>query len=818
MLMIRVPLTIAFMTLAGLLATGTASAELELSSAVVERLKNGMTVILLEDRNFPVVSVQMVYKVGARNETVGLTGLAHFVEHIAFRGSENFPGTGLVSNIYARGGEWHGYTWTDLTTYFATVPARELDLLLRIEADRMSRLEFSREIIEVERGAVLAEMHMYEDEPSSMLIDALMFVSFLAHPYRNNTIGFESDIENVTFEDVRDFYDRHYHPGNAVLAVVGDFDRAATLSRIEELFGSFEGRPATPLPHTEEPLQAGERRVRVTGTADARQFAIGYRAPSSTHPDYPAFLVLQALLGSSSGASFLQNDWGTPVRNEGMLAGAAPGITTWFPPSAQDYAFVISGRPDTSQSEADVENAIEARLASLRNAPPARELLEAAISNVVDELVFDIATTEDAAHQLAYFESIGGLEALLDLPRRVAAVTAEDVRRVAAAFLAPERRTIAWYEAGDPAGPRPGRTAVDAPKAAVASAPPDRVPVPPPSVHKLGGGLPVVIRESDLSPTAAVKVVVAGNRLDAEELSLDDPLRGFSAFDYRLRPADLGAVLERAAAAVAATERAAANPAPGAADPQTRLEETFASLIVPAAAPLVPDATPVLIVISGDVETDETLALLETHFGDVVPPTTGRQTFRPVPAGHRLIELPKPVAQAALGYIVTAPGMAARDYDAWRILLYVLSHGYEGRLGVEAIANRGLAYYVGSRYRSDGPNGWITLSIGVDPGKIDALRALLVAELERLVTDPPDAAEVAEGKAYIMGRFESSRQSNAELADGLAAEWLGHGRIVDAEALQSRLHDVSVADVRRAAADFVNGMTIEVRYGAQNAE
>ena len=812
--MIDRPLKAAIIVLGGLCWAATAFAKLELGAATVDRLDNGMTVILLEDRNFPVVSVQMVYKVGARNETVGLTGLAHFVEHIAFRGSENYPGTGLVSNIYARGGEWHGYTWTDLTTYFATVPAADLDLLLRIEADRMSRLEFSRDVIEVERGAVLAEMHMYEDEPSSMLIDALMFVSFLAHPYRNNTIGFESDIEKVTFEDVRDFYERHYHPGNAVLAVVGDFDRAETLSRIEELFGPVRGRPATPLPHTSEPLQAGERRVRVAGSAGERQFAIGYRAPSSTHPDYPAFLVLQALLGESSGASFLQNDWGTPVRPDGALAGAAADISTWYPPSAQDYAFVISGRPEVTQSEADVEAAIEARLATVRSAPPAPDSLTAAVSNVLDELVFDIATTEDAAHQLAYFESIGGLDILIDLPASVAAVTAEDVRRVAASYLAPDRRTIAWYEAGDPAGSAPVGPVSSAQGTRTASAPPDRTPVPPPSTHRLGGGLPVVIRESDLSPTASVKIVVAGNRLDAEGLSADDPLTGFSSFDFRLRRADLGAVLERAAGRVAATVHADTAPVTGSADPRSRLEETFASLIVSASPDVAPDPGPVLIVVSGDVRTDETLALLEAHFGNIIPPDSTPKEYETVPPGRRVVELPKPVAQAALGYIVNAPGMAARDYHAWRILLYVLSHGYEGRLGIEAIANRGLAYYVGSRYRSDGPNGWITLSVGVDPGKIDALRELLDAELERLVREPPSAAEVAEGKAFIMGRFESERQSNAELTDGHAIDWLGHGRIMDVEALRSRLNAVSVDDVRKAAAEFVNGLTIEVRYRA----
>jgi len=342
--------------------------------------------------------------------------------------------------------------------------------------------------------------------------------------------------------------------------------------------------------------------------------------------------------------------------------------------------------------------------------------------------------------------------------------------------------------------------------------------VPPPSVHKLRGGLPVVILNSDLSPTASVKVVVSGNRLDSDGWSANDPLLGYSSFNYRLRSADLGAVLERAAGQVAASVSTDANPTSGSADPQSRLEETFASLIAPASTPEAPGASPVLIVVSGDVETSATLSLLEAHFGDVEPSVAAPPEFIPVPAGERLVELDKPVAQAALGYIVRAPGMEAHGFDAWRILLYVLSHGYEGRLGIEAIANRGLAYYIASQYRSDGPNGWITLSTGVDPGKVDALRDLLHSELERLVLEPPSAAEVAEGKAYIIGRFRSAGQSNAELAEGLASEWLGHGRIMDADALQSRLNDVSVADVREAAAEFVSGLTIVVRYGAEEGE
>ena len=261
-------LTTAFLCL---LATAPQAA-LELRNAERHVLDNGMTVILLEDRNFPVASVQMVYKVGARNEVTGKTGLAHFLEHMAFRATRAFPDTEVVSRIYAAGGEWHGYTWTDQTTYFATAPKTELDLLLQIEAERMEYLEIDPAFIEAERGAVLAEMHMYENYPSSMLVDALMFTSFLAHPYRNNTIGWESDINSVTHQDVVDFYEAHYHPANAVLAVVGDFDTAAVRERIEALFGNFRQRPATPLPHTIEPAQQGERRVVVRAPRVSRRW------------------------------------------------------------------------------------------------------------------------------------------------------------------------------------------------------------------------------------------------------------------------------------------------------------------------------------------------------------------------------------------------------------------------------------------------------------------------------------------------------------------------------------------------------------------
>ena len=214
-------------------------AAFDLSEARRFQLENGLTLIVLEVPDLPVVSVQMLYRVGARNEQVGRTGLAHFLEHMAFRASEHFPDTELVSAIYAAGGEWHGYTWLDQTTYFETLPADKLDLALRIEADRMARLLIPADEVEAERGAVLTEMHGYENDPASVLNDAVLAVSFLQHPYRNNSIGWESDVASMSHGDLVEFYRQSYCPANAVLAIVGRVSAGPVLERVRDLFGAL---------------------------------------------------------------------------------------------------------------------------------------------------------------------------------------------------------------------------------------------------------------------------------------------------------------------------------------------------------------------------------------------------------------------------------------------------------------------------------------------------------------------------------------------------------------------------------------------------
>jgi hypothetical protein len=183
-----------------------------------ETLDNGLTVLVLEDHRAPLVSLGAMYAVGARNEAAGQTGIAHFVEHMNFRATARFPGSESTESITRIGGRWSGYTWIDQTYYGATVPREALGLLLDIEADRMTAARFAPDEFDRERASVVAELHSYDD-PHSLLYDAVLAASFELHPYRHNTIGWLTDVEQITRDEAWRFYGRFYHPGNTVLAV-----------------------------------------------------------------------------------------------------------------------------------------------------------------------------------------------------------------------------------------------------------------------------------------------------------------------------------------------------------------------------------------------------------------------------------------------------------------------------------------------------------------------------------------------------------------------------------------------------------------------
>ena len=824
--------------LALLALPGLAAARLDLADATVERLDNGLTVIVLEEPAFPLVSTQVVYRAGAKHEPLGGSGLAHFVEHMAFRSTENFPDTQVVSSIYAAGGEWHGYTWLDQTTYFSTAPRDELELLLRIEADRMARVRIAKEDMEPERGAVLTEMHGYENDPMTVLQDYVMYLSFLAHPYRNNTIGWESDIAGIEHAEVVEFYRRHYHPGNAVLAVVGDVQTEEVLRLVERHFGRLEGRAPSAAPRTVEPPQHGERRIRLHGPVERRHFKIAWRAPSVNHGDFPAFLVLQELLAGGSGVSFLQNDWGTPARPESPLGRVTGDIDSWYPPSQDDYVFTVSGSIPAHGDEAALERGVQDAIASLLkdDGTLGPGVMQAARASVARALLFDVQTTEDAAHQLATFAGMGALDVLTGLPRAVAQVAPGDVRRVASAWLGPGQRTIGWFvpESAGGAANRADAAAADeaVPQGAEAAtgAVAPLLPVGPgaggsepagaPVVRALPNGSMAIVQRSPLSPTVHLKLVLGGpvelTGSDAESAH-NHPAWGVTSVDLELLPNELEAALGELAGQLARATPKPATDASDTNDPGERLELLFRdilglSLAPPSGPGEAAAAAPLLAVVTGDVQPDTALRALADAFAGLPPPA--RLRVAPLdPSAPIDVEstLTRPVAQERLGYVVAAPGPTEPAAAAWQMALYLLSHGYEGRLGKKAISERGLVYYIDSDYGSDGRNGWVTLNIGVDPDKLPAMRELMRAELERLVSEPPTQADLDEARRHLLGRQLSAAQSNRELADRLSREWLWYGEVPRYEDFRGRLERVTLQELLDVLQALAAGTIVAVR-------
>jgi zinc protease len=242
-------------------------------------------------------------------------------------------------------------------------------------------------------------------------------------------------------------------------------------------------------------------------------------------------------------------------------------------------------------------------------------------------------------------------------------------------------------------------------------------------------------------------------------------------------------------------------------DPMARLALAFDESLGVTPPTVSPGASVVALV--GDLQLAEAKPLLESELGGLRP----ARADLPVPkAGprERQIDLEVAVAQAGLGYVVLAPPPSDPDWLAWRILLYVLSHGYEGRLGVEAISRRGLVYYIDAQYLSDGSSGRVSLAIGVDPAKLEAMQKLMQATLNGLAEKPPTDAEVEEAKSYLLGRRLTAAQSNAEVSAELIEDWVGHGRLPSDEEFAKAVDAVSSQDVKRVIPAFLAGATITV--------
>ncbi|HEU5239822.1 MAG TPA: pitrilysin family protein, partial [Pyrinomonadaceae bacterium] len=269
-------------------------------------LSNGLIVLTKEAHTSPIVTSMIWYRVGSRNEELGHTGKSHFLEHMLFKGTERFKKGEIDLLTLKNGGGNNAFTSHDFTAYYFNFASDRWDIALEIEADRMVNCAFEPEEFEAEKKVVIEELKTGLDSPWGLLLQEQEASAFKVHPYRNPIVGWLQDVERASVEQQQAYYRRYYHPNNAILALVGDFDTDDVLRKVDRAFGSIPAGPAPPPMLLEEPPQRGERRLVVRWRSKVPRLAIAFHAPQIAVGDSYALQVLAVVLAEGKASRLYQ--------------------------------------------------------------------------------------------------------------------------------------------------------------------------------------------------------------------------------------------------------------------------------------------------------------------------------------------------------------------------------------------------------------------------------------------------------------------------------------------------------------------------------
>jgi len=391
----------------------------------------------VEEQKAPVVTVQVWYKIGSRNEVTGRTGLAHMLEHMMFKGTSTIGPKQFDLLVTRNGGHDNAETATDYTAYYEDLAADRVELGLQLEADRMAHLLIDEKEFIPERQVVIEERRLrIEDQPSGILGQTMRAVAFQANPYRNPSIGWPSDMLAWTREDLVQFYNTYYVPNNAILVVMGAIKKDKLLPNIQALFGSIPRRPDPPKVVTQEPPQLGERRIYVQKEAELPIYFAVYHVPNLTHPDSSALQMLAYILGDGESSRFYRK-----AVYEKQLVSYADA--EYDPVHIDPYLFGFSAGPLPGKTVEEVEQVLYTEVERLIMEPiPDRELQKAK-NQIESEFIFSQDSVHALAELLGHYEAVASWKLLEGFLEGVRAVTAADVQRVAKQYLTQENRTVA---------------------------------------------------------------------------------------------------------------------------------------------------------------------------------------------------------------------------------------------------------------------------------------------------------------------------------------------------------------------------------------
>ena len=424
------------------------------------KLTNGMKVLLVENRVAPVTTVMVLYKVGSRNEAVGYTGSTHLLEHMMFKGTPTFNkerNTQIAATLQKIGAAFNATTWYDRTNYFETVPSDQLEMTIRLEADRMRNSLIADSDRQSEMTVVRNELERGQNEPSEVLDEAVYAAAFREHPYHHPTIGWRADVEGVPTSRLKEFYDTFYHPNNASMILVGDFERAEALNLINTHFGAYSV-PTHPIPevYTEEPPQQGERRLVIRRAGELALVQMAFHTPG--------------VLGQSnvlSNEELAERAANPPTDNDiyplvVLSVALSHGITSRLYQALVETEFAVDAHSNADQHRdpglfnvyatvspgvepAKVEETILEELRKVAEEGLTEAEVEKAQQQIIAQVAYSRDGTFNIAMQMSEAEAVADWRFYKDYEANITKVTLADTQRVAQLYFTEDNRTVGYF-------------------------------------------------------------------------------------------------------------------------------------------------------------------------------------------------------------------------------------------------------------------------------------------------------------------------------------------------------------------------------------
>ena len=402
--------------------------------------KNDLAVLVLEDHSAPVATFMVTYHVGSRNEAIGYTGSTHLLEHLMFKGSRNFnkeKGTAIWTELQNIGAQINATTWNDRTNYFEVVPSEHLERAIAIEADRM-RFAFLRdEDRQPEMTVVRNEYERGENSPFDVLDKNIWATAYLAHPYHHSTIGWRSDIENISTKRLQEFYHTYYWPNNATATIIGDFNKAEALALVRNYFGEHSAsKNNIPEMYTEEPEQEGPRRTVVKRAGQTGVVGVGHKTQEGLHEDTYAFQLLGKILSEGKTSRFYRT-----IVDQGL----ATSLLMYDFPFKDNGMFItyIFLTPDTDHQT--VEDIVLEEYKKIINGGVTKEEVARAKAQTRASVAFSRDGSYAVASALNEAIAIGDWTFYTTFMDHIEKVSAKDIQRVAKKYLVEEKSTTGWF-------------------------------------------------------------------------------------------------------------------------------------------------------------------------------------------------------------------------------------------------------------------------------------------------------------------------------------------------------------------------------------